>query len=209
MRRKFTGAVLVPLLLVGAGCSSGSPNDVPTAPPAVSTPAPAGPASTSASSGPATSTSSEGAKDVDDLSTGRARHVIRSSGVTATVDYETRKPAVPWTAIGDKPLRVEVRVSRPNRKVYLNRVTLRFTVNDGTGDNPGPDALVDTSSNISPGFLVAPPYSYVQAFALPLVDPSTVRMTIELKLEFVSLVDAKTKDYTKQTVTDTVTTTLV
>ena len=33
-------------------------------------------------------------------------------------------------------------------------------------------------------------------------------MTIDVKLEFVSLVDAKAKDYTKQTVTDTVTTAL-
>lgn len=208
MRRRIVGAVVLPLLLVGAGCGSGAADEG-AAPPTVSTPVPAPtPAGESVPSGTGTGEASPDTKVKDDLSTGRARHVIRSSGVTATVDYETRKPEVPWTANGDKPLRVEVKVSRPKRKVYLNRVTLRFLVNDGTGDNPGPDPLVDTSSNITPGFLVAPPYSYVQAFAIPEVDPSTVGMTIQVKLEFVSLVDAKSKDYTKQTVTDSLSTRL-
>jgi hypothetical protein len=200
MRREVVGAVLVPLLLVGTSCGSGPTAEVP-APASASTSA----AATPSAADPSGDSGSD-PKVRDDLAKGRARHVIRSSGVTATVDYETRKPGVPWTANGDKPLRVEVRVSRPKKKVYLNRVSLRFSVNDGTGDNPGPDPLVDTSSNIVPGFLVAPPYSYVQAFAVPAVDPSTVAMTIDVKLEFVSLVDAKSKDYTKQTVTDSLTT---
>jgi len=134
--------------------------------------------------------------------------VIRSSGVTATIDYETERSNLPWAATSEKPLRVEVRVSRPKTKVYLNRASLRFLVDDGTGINPGPDPLVDSSSNIVPGFLVASPYSYVQAFTVPVVDPSSVGMTIGVKLEFVSLVPGKSKDYTKQTVTDSVTTTL-
>jgi hypothetical protein len=207
MRREVVGAVLLPLLLVGAGCGSGPVDEVPTTPPSASVPAPS-PASDGEPSATSTTSagSSPGTKVADDLSSGRARHVIRSSGVTATVEYETRQPEMPWTANGDKPLRVEVKVSRPDKKVYLNRATLRFLVNDGTSNNPGPDPLVDTSSNITPGFLVAPPYSYVQAFAVPVVDPSTVGMTIDLKLELVSLVDAKSKDYTKQTVTDRITT---
>lgn len=211
MKHKLRGTLVLPLLLVGAGCGSGPAGEAPTPPTTSSAPA-SGPASSPGSSstpsGAGTGDSGAGAQVTDDLATGRARHVIRSSGVTATVDYETRKPAVPWTASGDKPLRVEVRVSRPSRKVYLNRATLRFSVDDGTGSNPGPEPLVDTSANITPGFLVAPPYSYVQAFAVPQVDPSTVAMTIEVKLELVSLVDARSKDYTKQTVTDSLTTTI-
>jgi hypothetical protein len=206
MRRRIVGAVLLPLVLVGAGCGSGTADDAAT-PPSAATPVPLpAPASDSTPSGASTGDASPGATAKDDLASGRAQHVIRSSGVTATVAYETTKPGTPWRATDQKPLRVEVKVSRPKKKVYLNRVTLRFTVYDGTDDNPGPDPLVDTSSNITPGFLVAPPYSYVQAFAIPVVDPSTVRMTIEVKLEFVSLVDAKSKDYTKQTITDSLTT---
>ena len=157
----------------------------------------------SATPGPGDTTSTDPAA-TDDLGTGTVRHTIRSSGLRMTVDYQTRKPAVPWTAGGEKPLRVQVRVSRPKKKVYLTRVTLRFSTDDGSGDIPGPDPLVDTATNINPGYLVAPPYSYVQSFAVPVVDPSTRRMTIDVKLELVSLVDAKSKDYTKQTVTDTV-----
>jgi hypothetical protein len=206
MRRRIVGAVLLPLVLVAAGCGSGTADDVTTPAPAVTPVRVPTSASDSAPSGSSTGEAVPDATGKDDLATGRAHHTIRSSGVTATVDYETTKPGIPWTADGDKPLRVEVKVSRPSRKVYLNRVTLRFLSDDGTGDNPGPDPLVDTSSNITPGFLVAPPYSYVQAFAVPVVDPSTVTVTIDVKLELVSLVDAKARDYTKQTVTDRITT---
>jgi hypothetical protein len=79
-------------------------------------------------------------------------------------------------------------------------------VDDGTGELPGPDPIVDTPANIAPGYLVAPPYSYVQVFAIPPVDPSVVKLNIDVKLEVVTLVDARSKDYTKQTVTDRITT---
>ena len=202
MRRQALGAVVVPLLLVATGCGSSAAEEPFPTPVAVPSSMVTGAETTEADPGGAATDQAV----QDDLSSGRARHTIRSSGVTATIDYETRKPASPWTATGEKPLRVEVKVSRPSKKVYLNRVTLRFVTNDGTGDNPGPDPIVDTSSNIVPGYLVAPPYSYVQAFAVPAVDPSTVAMTIDVKLEFVSLVDKGAKDYTKQTITDSVTT---
>lgn len=202
MRRQVLGMAVLPLLLVGAGCRSGAAEEVPTGP----SPATAPTSTVTSGSTPSGSAPGDGGPVKDDLATGRVRHVIRSSGVTATVDYETRKPASAWTASGEKPLRVEVGVSRPTKKVYLNRVTLRFLVDDGNGNSPGPDQLVDATANIVPGYLVTQPYSYVQAFAIPAVDPSTVRMTMDVKLEFVSLVDAKAKDYTKQTITDRITT---
>jgi hypothetical protein len=195
MDRRFSSVALAPLLLLATSCTFGQAAEMPT--PTQSLPSMS--TSTSASGGTST-----GATATDDLKTGRTQHVIRSSGVTATVYYETRKPAEDWTAGGEKPLRVEVRVSRPKKKVYLTRVTLRFSVNDGSSEIPGPDPLVDAASNITPGYLVTPPYSYVQSFAIPTVDVSTRGMTIDVKLELVSLVDAKAKDYTKQTVTDQV-----
>jgi hypothetical protein len=206
MKRKLASTLLVPLLLTVASCGStgtgsGSslPSSYPTSDPSVYT---------SAGPEPSESTSADAAP-ADDLATGKARHVIQSSGVTATVYYETRKPDVAWTTVGEKPLRVEVKVSRPKKKVYLTRVTLRFSVDDGSGELPGPDPIVDTPTNVAPGYLVAPPYSYVQAFAIPPVDPSVVSLNIDVKLELVSLVDAKAKDYTKQTVTDRISTTIV
>ena len=201
MRRAPMASVMIPLLALAAGCGvlNGRNQPEPTANQSSSTTTAA--ASPDPTSGASTSAPTAPRRD-DDLADGRAQHVIRSSGIAVTVDYETRKPDEPWTAIGDKPLRVEVKVTRPTKKVYLNRVTLRFAVDDGSGLSPGPDPLIDTSSNISPGFLVAPPYSYVQSFAVPEVDPSTVAMAIDVKLEFVSLVDPRSRDYTKQTVTD-------
>ncbi len=80
---------------------------------------------------------------------------------------------------------------------------MRFTVNDGANDLAGPDPVVDTA-NMSPGYLCAFPYSYGQSFAVPPLDAGAAYVTIDFKFELVTLVDTKAKDYTKQTVTNTV-----
>lgn len=111
-----------------------------------------------------------------------------------------------WTAEGAKPVQVSATVNnnrRPQQKIFVTRATMTFSTNDGVEDGAGPEPLVDTA-NITPGYLSTFPYSYNQSFAIPAVDAGTRTLTIGLKLEMVSLVDAKAKDYAKQTVTDTV-----
>jgi hypothetical protein len=140
----------------------------------------------------------------DELATGSAHHVVRSGGLTMDVTYSVATPTR-WASDGGTPVQVEVAVRDRVRKIYLTRTTIRFVVNDGTSSLPGPDPLVDTS-NLTPGYLVTPPYSYVQSFSVPPVDRTSRGLTMNVKLELVSLVDKKAKDYTKQTVTDVLTT---
>ncbi|GAB2596990.1 hypothetical protein [Microlunatus antarcticus] len=140
----------------------------------------------------------------DELASGLAHHVVRSGGLTIDVTYSVATPTR-WASDGGTPVQVEVAVRDRVRKIYLTRTTMRFVVNDGTSNLPGPDPLVDTT-NLTPGYLVTPPYSYVQSFSVPPVDRTAQVLTMNVKLELVSLVDKKAKDYSKQTVTDVLTT---
>ncbi len=141
----------------------------------------------------------------DDLAKPPLRRIFQSNGLTVAVDYQPGTPVDTWTAAGTKTLRVRVSVKNnrnPRQKIYLTRATMRFTVSDGNSDVQPPDPLTD-SANLAPGYLVRSPYGYVQSFSLPPMDPSAQSLQIDLKFELVSLVDARAKDYTKQTVTDT------
>ncbi|GAA3579334.1 hypothetical protein GCM10022197_41020 [Microlunatus spumicola] len=179
-----------------AGCAGSGPQVVPlpditTAPPAEQAP------STAPSDTPSVQTT-------DELANGTARHVVRSGGLTIAVDYSVAVPTR-WTSDGGTPVQVEVSVRDRSRKIYLTRTTMRFVVNDGSSSLPGPDPIVDTT-NLTPGYLVTTPYTYVQSFSVPPVDRTARAMTLNVKLELVSLVDKKAKDYSKQTVTDSLST---
>lgn len=201
LRRRALAAAVVALTLT-AGCTSlegvaGEPG--PSVPPT-----------------PTTRLDSEPTNDPsatpvqDDLTKTPLRRIYQSDGFTVAVDYQPGTPVDSWTAAGTKTLRVRVSVKNnrnPRQKVYLTRATMRFTVSDGDSDVQPPDPLTD-SANIAPGYLVRSPYGYVQSFSLPPLDPSARALQLDLKFELVSLVDAKAKDYTKQTVTDTVRTRL-
>ncbi|WP_375431150.1 hypothetical protein [uncultured Friedmanniella sp.] len=142
----------------------------------------------------------------DDLAKSPLRRTISSSGLRVTLRYATASPGATWTAQNPQPLQVSVKVTnirKPARKVYVTRATMRFTISDATGDVPGPDPLVD-ATNLTPGYLATSPFSYEQSFAVPALDDNARRLTVDLKLELVSLVDRNARDYTKQTVTDTV-----
>lgn len=183
------------LTLLG-GCGGTGPQVVPL--PEMSTRAPAGEVPTpepaaAPSPGP-----------TDELASGSAHHVVRSGGLTIDVLYSVATPAR-WSSDGGTPVQVEVSVRDRARKIYLTRTTMRFVVNDGDSSLPGPDPLVDTT-NLTPGYLVTPPYSYVQSFSVPPVDRTARALTLNVKLELVSLVDKKAKDYSKQTVTDVLST---
>ena len=209
MVKRTRAAVLSALVLALLGCSGEEPPpsvvpqmSAPATPVAAPTPSPMATATPSAA---ATPRASEPARP-GELTAGPLQHTVRSRDLTVSIEYLPDAPVDRWTADGTKPVQVSVTVSNsraPKQKVFLTRATMRFTVNDGVDDVPGPDPVVDTA-NITPGYLATSPYSYNQSFAIPSLDVSTQTLTIDLKLEMVSLVDAKAKDYTKQTVTDTV-----
>ena len=148
---------------------------------------------------------SSAAPAADELASGSARHDVRSNGLSVRVGYGTQVPAR-WAGEAGTALQLTVsaRDSRASSsKVYLSRATLTYVADDGVTALPAPDPVVD-GSNINPGYLVTSPNEYVQVFGVPPVDRTARNLTLVVKLEFVTLVDKKAKDYTKRTVTDRV-----
>lgn len=166
---------------------------------------------TPAANGPVTAVPAEASPSdpaqapVDELAKGSVRHTVRSGGLTLDIDYAT--PAPPrWTVDSGAPLQVTVQVRKdrsPQQKIYLTRASVRSVVDDGNSSLPGSDPVVDTT-NINPGYLVSQSYAYVQSFSVPPVDRGAQTVRIDVKVELVALVNGKAKDYTKQSVTDSV-----
>ena len=198
-RRLMAGLLLASTTALVAACSS---NPYPQIAP-VSTP----PAATAPATGPADeSPSDQPASDQkDELAKGSARHYVRSNGFTMRVDYAVAAPTQ-WTSDAGTSLQVSVTVHndrKPKQKIYLTRATVRVLVTDGTAYLPSPDPLIE-AANLSPGYLATSPYGYVQAFSVPGLDQSARDIVIGVKLDLVSLVNVKARDYTKTSVTDSV-----
>ncbi len=144
----------------------------------------------------------------DDLAKGSAQHTVHSNGLTVRVDYSAPVPAQ-WTSDAGTSLQVSVSVHndrRPKQKIYLTRATVRVVVSDGNAYLPSPDPLVE-NANLSPGYLATSPYGYVQSFSVPGLDQSARDLVIDVKLDLVSLVNGKARDYTKTSIVDSVRTT--
>lgn len=121
------------------------------------------------------------------------------------IAYATPAPAR-WSSDSGAPLQVTVQVRKDKRlrqKIYLTRASVRSVVDDGNTFLPGADPIVDTT-NINPGYLVSQSYAYVQVFSIPPVDRTAQTLRIDTKVELVAQVNGKAKDYTKQSVTDSV-----
>lgn len=189
-------------LMTGAACSP-QPDPVPPASAPPSTPAAPSPSPT-----PVDSPSAK--PPAQDLQAGPLRRTFRSGGLTFTVVYSTATPVAQWTATSPKTVQVTLNAKnnrQPRQKIYLTRANLRFAVRDASGDLVPPDPIVDPA-NLNPGYLITVPFSYEQSFAIPPLDPSAQSVDLEFKYEVVSLVDSKSKDYTKQTAGDSVRITL-
>ena len=132
-------------------------------------------------------------------------HSISTGGRVIRVKYSTTPAVADWTVDGPKSVRVALTVVKSPRrqKVYLTKATVGFRSDDYPGDLPGASPVVDAAW-ITPGYLVASPYSYGQAFAVPSLEPRLSSLRLDFKYELVTLVDGKAKDYTKQAVSDSV-----
>jgi hypothetical protein len=202
MRRSGVVAVVCCAVLGTAACSGADDAGVSVP----STPAPsAQPENTGAT--PAADRPGSGKGE---LNAKPVKHTVRSNDLTVDIVYTPATPVSGWTADSQKPLEVAVTLHnrrKPKQKIYLSRATARFSASNGEADLAAPDPIVD-NANIVPGYLVTSPFEYYQSFAIPPLDSASNQLTVRLKLECVALVDAKSKDYTKQTISDSVTATL-
>lgn len=197
MARPRTATLVLAAALGLAGCAQASPLGGPLPSPSAS--------SSATEAAPAPSPGSPGDAPVDELAKGSVRHTVRSGGLTLDIDYSTPLPTS-WATDSGASLQVTVQVRKdrsPRQKIYLSRASVRSVVDDGNTFLPGADPLVDTT-NINPGYLVSQSYAYVQSFSIPPVDRGAETLRIDVKVELVAQVNGKAKDYTKQSVTDSV-----
>ena len=207
-RARWLGLALGALLVLPA-CSAGEGSE----PVSVTTPygqvTPTAGASSERPSAPST-----GKPAHNDMKKGRVTRSLKAGGgVKVTVKYSLRNRVQRWSPGVGQPLEVSMEAihqqrigqySTPtDRKIYLSRVTADLGVSDATGQLDSPDPLLD-KADVKPGFFVTSPSSYTQVFVLPSMPDEATKLTIDFRYELLVLQSqSTTRDFSKQTATDT------
>jgi hypothetical protein len=205
-RRARCLGLAVAASLVLSACSElgGGPVSVTTP---ISHTTPSGAPSTKRPSAPST------AKLRNDLKKGRVTRSFEAGALQVTVEYSLENRVQQWSPGVGQPLEVSMeaihqrgtgRYSTPTgRKIYLSRVTAYLDVADATGHLDSPEPLTD-KADVNPGFFVTTPSSYSQVFVLPPMPDEATKLTIDFRYEMLVLQSqSTTRDFSKQTATDT------
>ena len=143
----------------------------------------------------------------NDLSSGSTQRELVAGSVTATVDYWSTLPMDRWTPDAVKPVSMSMTTSvEPDdgQKVYLQKATMIAVPSSSSGPLPALDAQVDAAT-VSPGYLVLAPYSYAQTFNVGQLPAEATSVTLQLTYDFLVQTTPTSKEYAKQTATDTLT----
>lgn len=158
-----------------------------------------------------TPTSTVAAPVSNDLSTGSTARELTAGAVTASIEYWSTLSMDRWTAATVKPLSLSLETTvapDDGQKVYLQRATMIAVPGTSTGDLAPLEAQVDAAT-VSPGYLVLSPYSYSQTFNVGPVDEVATHVTLQITFDFLVQTTPTSKEYAKQTATDTITVAIV
>lgn len=162
---------------------------------------------TSSTSGPSSSSTSVPTPVPNDLSTGATQRELVAGAVTATVDYWSTLSMDKWTEDAVKPVSLNMTtVVSPadGQKVYLQKATMIAVPSSGTATLPALEPQVDAAT-VSPGYLVLSPYSYSQTFNVGPLPEETAFVTLQFTYDFLVQTTPTSKEYAKQTATDSLT----
>ena len=149
----------------------------------------------------------------NDLKKGRVTRSFEAGAVEVTAEYSLENRVQRWSPGVGQPIEVSMEAihhqgtgrysTATDRKIYLSRVTAYLDVSDATGHLDSPDPLID-KADVNPGFLVTSPSSYTQVFVLPSMPDEATKLTIDFRYEMLVLQSqSTTRDFSKQTATDT------
>lgn len=201
IRRPLSAAAAAAALLVAAGCSTppweaagttATPVAVPT-PVEVVTPTPA--------------PSPVRAKVKNDLSRGVAKHTLDAGAIELKTVYYSNMPMAQWTPEASKPLTLSLTADFPEgykQDIYLAEVDVRMDVTGPDGPLASPAPVVDQAT-VSPGYLIKKPNSYGNVFTVPAVPEGAQSVTLTFTYQLLAPSKPKSKTYSKQVTTDTVT----
>lgn len=143
----------------------------------------------------------------NDLSSGSTERDLTAGSVSAEVHYWSTLSMDRWTAGAVKPINLSLitKVSPSNgQKVYLQKATMIAIPADAAQTFAPLEAQVD-AAGVAPGYLVLDPYSYSQSFNVGPVDAAATHVTLQFTYDFLVQTTPTSKEYAKQTATDTVT----
>jgi hypothetical protein len=199
IRRPLTAVAAAAAVLVAAGCStppweaaraSASPTPVPSA---VEVEAPAH--------------TPVRAKVKNDLSRGVAKHTLDAGAIELKTVYYSNMPMAQWTPQANKPLTLSLTADFPEgykQDIYLAEVDVRMDVAGPDGPLAAPTPVVD-SATVSPGYLIKKPNSYGNVFTVPAVPADAQSVTLTFTYQLLAPSKPRSKTYSKQVTTDTVT----
>lgn len=149
----------------------------------------------------------------NDLAKVPRKKLKKAGPLSVRIEYETRLPVNKWQAGVSKPLLVSltaVNKRDERQKIYLTKASAYVTAYDEDGPVDGPRTISD-SANIDPGFIVTSPNTYNQSFALPAIDDTATRLTVDFTFELLVQVnkDKDGRNFAKQVATDSITVPIV
>jgi hypothetical protein len=143
----------------------------------------------------------------NDLSGGSTERQVTAGAVTATIDYWSTLRMDRWTANAVKPVSLSmVTKVKPNdgQKVYLQKATMLAVPANAEETFDALTPQVDAAT-VSPGYLVLSPYSYSQTFNVGQVPAEATFVTVQFTFDYLVQTTPKSKEYAKQTASDTLT----
>ena len=202
LRRALPAAIASAALLVAAGCStppweaaraSASPSAAPTVKPAVASVTP--------------SPTPTRARPKNDLSKGVAKHTLDAGAIELKAVYYSTMPMAQWTPEANKPVTLSLTAGFPGgykQDIYLGELDVRIDVTGPDGPLAAPAPIVDTAT-VSPGYLIKKPNSYGNVFTVPAVPAGAESVTLTFTYQLLAPDKPKSKVYTKQVATDSIT----
>lgn len=143
----------------------------------------------------------------NDLVTGSAERTLKAGPATATINYWSSLSMDRWTPGAVKPVSLSLSTTvKPNdgQKVYLQKTVMLAVPANDTETFP-PLAEQADAASVAPGYLVLSPYSYSQTFNVGPVPDEASYVTLNFTYDFLVQTKPKSKEYAKQTATDTLT----
>ena len=190
------------LLLAAAGCST------PPWEEAAAQAAQAAPVTTATPTAPVTPTPPPTRAPVkNDLSKGVAKHRLDAGAIELKTVYYSTMPMTQWTPQASKPLTLSLTAGFPGgykQDIYLAEVDVRMDVTGPDGPLAPPAPIVDEAT-VSPGYLIKKPNSYGNVFTVPALPEGAQSVTLTFTYQLLAPSKPKSKTYSKQVATDTVT----
>ena len=147
------------------------------------------------------------AKVKNDLSRGVAKHTLDAGAIELKTVYYSNMPMAQWTPEANKPLTLSLTADFPEgykQDIYLAEVDVRMDVTGPDGPLAAPAPIVDQAT-VSPGYLIKKPNSYGNVFTVPAVPEDAQSVTLTFTYQLLAPSKPKSKTYSKQVTTDTVT----